>query len=804
MRINKRMMLLLPLVCTPTLLGATEVDHRFAFEHDAKANQITVTSKTYQGQSDKAFVDGYGREVAFRGYNVSGKVKHREFNFKPFKHAEDAQKSFNALRATTGANVVRFTIAWEGVHTAPDEIDYTYLDEVIAQMREAIKLDMYILVDYHSDLYSRHTFGPNNDHTGNGAPDWIVKGGDHEVDATCLSCSLSWALHKLHDEGVRSAIRSFWLNDSINTAKGTRYVQDEFLWQLGKVASYLKQQLSQAEFSAILGIEPLNEPFDGGITELGLASNDYAAFDNQLLWPFYYKARKALTNNGWNNKYVFAEPMVFWSTNDGFSDTGGHYLTSKPGSGFVFTPHFYDQKRMFPELGRTAHNAAYFDEMFAIRDEARFLDLPLFLSEFGMWLGEAGQHDNARIINATYQGMEISDKQHGKDRYTDFYTPLISGTQWQWDYYYNHHHEYVNGNPNNLVTEKDAWNGENFSVIRDYAQGLNVDPATIDRVYPRRVQGDLLHFHYNAMAADAWDKKLNWVSLRVDRHGVYDNKEYFRDKKFALLTWQGRHAEAPTEIFLPKGMNHQAILVITDKAIVENIDIRPAIAANNPNEVLRVQDIAGNTNSGSRLYIWDDIDSDETDDTIHYALVVAEPNRLNPDELHALQCDLTYTLQHKKQSALYMTGQMTESGYEVDHADPNYFTLVNQGTGMCLDLAGGRTFRGTNVQSYPCNGSEAQLWKYNAATGQIISRRSSNRCLDFAGDYEDGANLKIWSCLSSGHRNIGNQQFDMADGKIWLKANHRFVVHAQGNTESSNVGIATNSSSNQQRWKASY
>jgi len=160
----------------------------------ADVKQLSVRNKNYQGQNDKVFIDGLGREVSLRGFNVSGEVKLAEYGFQPFANVADAKTSFDTLGQKVGSNMVRYTVAWEGIHIAPDTIDYTYLDNAIAYMKEAIRNGIYVLVDYHSDLYSRHTFRVDSKDTGNGAPGWAV----HPVDGTddCgLPCDITWAAH---------------------------------------------------------------------------------------------------------------------------------------------------------------------------------------------------------------------------------------------------------------------------------------------------------------------------------------------------------------------------------------------------------------------------------------------------------------------------------------------------------------------------------------------------------------------------------------------------------------------------------
>lgn len=59
---------------------------------------------------DGRFVDGLGREVVLRGYNVSGETKLEENGGLPFASVADAEKSAQALRTLGGGNAVRFLL----------------------------------------------------------------------------------------------------------------------------------------------------------------------------------------------------------------------------------------------------------------------------------------------------------------------------------------------------------------------------------------------------------------------------------------------------------------------------------------------------------------------------------------------------------------------------------------------------------------------------------------------------------------------------------------------------------------------
>ncbi len=614
--------------------------------------KISQGSKTYAGQTDRIFVDGFGREAYFRGFNIAGNTKLLSDGYKPFRTTSDAANAFSLLGKSAGSNMVRFLIAWEGVNPAVDTINYTYLDTVIAQIKEATARRMYILLDFHQDLFSRHLFNQGSWYTGNGAPAWVTPTGLYPQES-CGIC-FTWGQNLFSNEAVRRAYRNFWNNASFPVASGTRNMQTEYLWQLGKATEYIKNHLSSQEFDYVLGLDPLNEPMDGGMEGLTPAQ-----WDNQKLWPFYYKVRQTLNQNGWENKWVYAEPMVFWNTNFGGIATGGGYLSSKPGAGFVFNSHFYDAGRL--ALDTTGvDNATYFTALDQIRKEARFLDIPVFLSEFGMKLKGVGAQDTARTISGVYQAMEISDgKQTAKTRFADFYNPVVSGTEWHWDYYYNNHHEYMNSNPSKLLTAKDAWNDEDFSVIGNYGTQANLDQYTLQRAYPRRIQGSLLSFYFNTIGFDTWNNVFQWGAIRPTDTGP----SYFGDRRFIIVMWTGRKAEAPTEVYLPTHFASSDIILITDKKIY-NKGI-PTTLQNGSNEAVLISDPGRVTGSGNILAVWDDLDSEEdSENSTHFLLAVDAKGTGYSDALLAtIQNDLKTRVLSQKKSPIYLTGKMTYGGY---------------------------------------------------------------------------------------------------------------------------------------------
>ncbi|BDA77696.1 hypothetical protein LPTSP3_g06260 [Leptospira kobayashii] len=633
--------------------------HSLDYSDTGPEREIFISDKTNNNITDKIFIDGLGREVSFRGFNISGNMKLAEHGFKPFQNESDAEIAFARLGKTTGSNIIRFTIAWEGVHPSVDTIDYTYLDAIIAQMRKATAKKMYILLDYHQDLFSRHLFNKNSWHTGNGAPVWITKGGSYPSEYCGFICA-SWSQNNLTNEAIRRGFRNFWNNSSLSTSAGTRNMQTEFIWQIGKTSSYIKEKLTAEEFAYVLGLDPFNEPVDGGMEGLTPAS-----WDNQKLWPMYRKVRTVLDQNGWENKWVFAEPLVFWNTNVGSAivpPTGGGHLLTPPGPGFVFNSHFYDAGRMGTDL-TGIDNATYFKYLDEIRKESRFLNIPVFLSEFGMWLKGTGAKDTPRMLNAVYQAMEVSDgTQSSKTRFADFYNPIVSGTEWHWDYYYNNHHEYMNGNTSKLITTKDAWNEEDFSVVGNYGTSFNVDSRVIQRSYFRRSQGRVMSSHYNAIGYDTWNNVFQWAAIRP---GDTETK-YFGDRRFMILIWKGRNSDAPTEIYLPPHIDPNQTVLISEKRIYNKS--LPTSPNQEPNEAIFINDRNRETGSGNLVVLWDDPDQEEDlTSSYHYVLLV-DAQGISPGNpmLQDLQTKLNNRILLERKSPIYFTGKMTYSGYPAE------------------------------------------------------------------------------------------------------------------------------------------
>jgi hypothetical protein len=372
-------------------------------------------------------------------------------------------------------------------------------------------------------------------------------------------------------------------------------------------------------------VEPFNEPVDGG---MGKMSDD--EWNRKKLYPFYDRSRKIMDETGWEEKIIFPEPLVFWITNAPFTSANSPYPKGfSRGTNWGFNSHYYDALRMSIGL-KEVRNGSYIANMDHIRKTAKRMGTLPFLSEFGMWLENGRVKNHVRMVNADYQGMEISKEL--KSNFVEFYTPLISGTQWHWDIYHNHHKEYLNFTPK-LITSGDGWNGENFSEITNFGtQYTAPDRYLVERIWPKRCQGEIMHFFYNAMPFDGRKDFLDWGALKFSSSKEF----YLKNSRFALLVFQGSSSKGPTEIFIPSHFLPQKTYVITE------------------NKILKLTDLDDEEISfkGSDLLVL----SKGSPSDLHFALIVQ--GAFSQNYLEILQEKIKQSLFKEHKSPVYLTGKV--------------------------------------------------------------------------------------------------------------------------------------------------
>ncbi|WP_018415355.1 NPP1 family protein [Teredinibacter turnerae] len=124
------------------------------------------------------------------------------------------------------------------------------------------------------------------------------------------------------------------------------------------------------------------------------------------------------------------------------------------------------------------------------------------------------------------------------------------------------------------------------------------------------------------------------------------------------------------------------------------------------------------------------------------------------------------------------------------------FSLVNNASGLCLDIDDAVMANGTSVIQWHCTNTPWQAWSYNEGSGEIRSQHDSAFCLDNSSVWGNGANVVIWQCNGS-----DAQKFSInGDGSISMRTMSSQVLDGYGTNPADNVGTWDNWGGDNQRW----
>ena len=133
----------------------------------------------------------------------------------------------------------------------------------------------------------------------------------------------------------------------------------------------------------------------------------------------------------------------------------------------------------------------------------------------------------------------------------------------------------------------------------------------------------------------------------------------------------------------------------------------------------------------------------------------------------------------------------------------------NGSTVGCLDVPGAQAYRGARLQTWGCNGTDAQKWRLEqigAGRYRLVSALAGGNgyCLDNHGDYRDSDRMIIWSCGTDNP----NQMFDLAaSGDGWTltftRGSSSAVMWAERSTSSprGNVGQRSSGTGTRAEWQ---
>ncbi len=309
------------------------------------------------------FKDTAGRVVLLRGVNATGDSK-----VPPFITLTDP--SLLDPLPGWGINVIRFLFTWEAFEPDRCEYDETYLSYYEQAVQWAAERDIYVIVDFHQDAYSRFALGG----CGEGFPAWAVSSFVGTVEPVNDESCVGWGSKMAID--INNKIIWYHFHTNRDGAR-TRYLD-----MLEAVAHRLSNHTN------VIGYDIINEPWGQ---------------DSQLL-ALYEDAAEAIRKH-------HPEAILFVSPHALVSGIGSNTMNKPSFSNFAYSPHYYD---VLIWLNNEWMGNSPSIRLNSLRQKALAWDVPMLLGEFG---ASATTLNGPGYLEAIYQWLD----QH-----------FISGAQWSY------------------------------------------------------------------------------------------------------------------------------------------------------------------------------------------------------------------------------------------------------------------------------------------------------------------------------------------------------------------------------------
>jgi endoglycosylceramidase len=301
------------------------------------------------------FVDALGRVVLFRGINGGGRSKFPPFL--PFDFAEseteiyegalpfaDAVEQYANRIESWGHNVVRLPFTWEALEPVRDAFDEAWLSRYEALVNALTARDIYVIVDFHQDVYSRAFCG-------DGFPFWTLS--EPPPELTPMEECADWFLGYIIPGPSRDAFDRFWNNED------NLHVEFQDMW------IHMIERFKDNE--RVLGFELMNEPGAGNANEATFVATTLSDFYNESIGVLREKATPAT--------------LFFDSTGlEGVSSSTS--LVRPDGEGLAFAPHYYDPVALL-SAGEFEAAESYNEPIGKWRAQGDAWNMPVLLGEFG-------------------------------------------------------------------------------------------------------------------------------------------------------------------------------------------------------------------------------------------------------------------------------------------------------------------------------------------------------------------------------------------------------------------------------------
>ena len=130
--------------------------------------------------------------------------------------------------------------------------------------------------------------------------------------------------------------------------------------------------------------------------------------------------------------------------------------------------------------------------------------------------------------------------------------------------------------------------------------------------------------------------------------------------------------------------------------------------------------------------------------------------------------------------------------------------IVSRQSGKCIDVAGGGSANGTNIQLWECSDSKAQKFRVEPRDGGLrLVDVASGKCIDVAGgSTQNGANVQLWECNGTAAQTFNSTE--VGDGFVSLTnsgSRKALDVASWGTSNGSNIQQWEFAGGDNQKWK---
>ncbi|MCC6849610.1 MAG: cellulase family glycosylhydrolase [Deltaproteobacteria bacterium] len=334
-------------------------------------------------QVGRWLVDGQGRVVILHGVNQVNKLPPYLPSAIGFG-ADDA-----AAIAAAGFNTVRTGLAHQGLAAAPGVYDAAYLDDLAATVDALTAQGIYVLLDFHQDLYGAR-------YQGNGMADWATVDSSPTDPALLPACDNGFPGNIFACPFLWEAFDRFLGMNGWTPEIGPRAMtlQEEFADAWRQVAARFRDE------PLVFGYNLLNEPYPGSATWACLSPVGCPAAPEAALTAFSNLVADAIREVD-PDTIVFYEPFAI-SFNPGFGTKHGDVDVDQVGFSFHVYACIPTPSAPSPESCRTTERQVFTK---AEAQAAAYGHAPL-LTEFGATDDLGMLHRITELADAALMGWQ--------------------------------------------------------------------------------------------------------------------------------------------------------------------------------------------------------------------------------------------------------------------------------------------------------------------------------------------------------------------------------------------------------------